>query len=176
MRHSSPAILHCYKDSRLGLKFFEEPLSSPIATFPLTSIIFPRLRPLRPLSLVQYFKMDFFTLPWNRSYNSTLEFVSTLTLVLLVLYCLCVATFRLFFSPLRSIPGPWYAAVSDLWHLSHVLRLRRCRGIDELFNKYGPIVRVAPNIVAFLDVKAMKVVYGTNARLSKSSMYKSCMT
>jgi hypothetical protein len=120
--------------------------------------------------------MELLILPWNPTNGSVLNFVSALVLSVIVSYCVCVATYRLFFSPLSSIPGPWYAAVSDLWHLSHVIRLRRCRGIDDLFKKYGPIVRVAPNLVAFLDANSMKVVYGTSARLHKSMQYKSLMT
>jgi hypothetical protein len=120
--------------------------------------------------------MELLILPWKLENSSVLNIVPTLVLSVIVSYCVCVATYRLFFSPLRSIPGPWYAAVSDLWHLSHVLRLRRCRGIDDLFKKYGPIVRIAPNMVAFLDVNSMKVVYGTSSRLSKTTQYKSFVT
>lgn len=93
---------------------------------------------------------------------------------------------RLFLSPLARarLPGPWYAAISDLWLISHVLRLRRCRAIDSLLDVYGgrnesgkggKIVRVAPNMVVFLDVEERKRVYGVSARLEKSTFYK-CLT
>ena len=95
----------------------------------------------------------------------------------------CVSTYyifrsihRLYVSPLRSIPGPRFAAISDLWLISHVLRLRRCRAVHDLFKQYGPIVRAAPNKVFFLDVQTMKHVYGASARLSKSAFYKSLLT
>ncbi|OCB88939.1 cytochrome P450 [Sanghuangporus baumii] len=56
-----------------------------------------------------------------------------------------------------------------------MLRLRRCRAIDDLLRKYGPIVRVAPNKVIFLDSATMKVVYGVSSKLNKSKFYK-CLT
>ena len=99
----------------------------------------------------------------------------------LILYLLILVTYRLFFSPLAraAIPGPWYAAISDLWILSHVLRMRRCRAIHEALEAYskagskGKIVRIAPNTVIFVDIEERKKVYGVQERLWKSQFYKS---
>ncbi|KAJ7060212.1 hypothetical protein C8F01DRAFT_1253543 [Mycena amicta] len=60
-----------------------------------------------------------------------------------------------FFHPLSSIPGPWYAAVSSLWITTHVLRLEQCKTIHALFQTYGPVVRIAPNEIAFSDLGKM---------------------
>lgn len=79
--------------------------------------------------------------------------------------------YQLFFSPLRSIPGPWYAGGSGLWNSTQVLLLRRCHALHNLMKEYGPIVRVAPNIVVFTDLTAMRTVYGVNAKLNKTPMY-----
>ena len=91
-------------------------------------------------------------------------------------YWISSAIYNLFLSPLSSIPGPWYAAISDLWLNIHVLLLRRCRAIDDVLRRYGPIVRIAPNKVIFLDPTIMKHVYGAGSKLSKSSFYKSVVT
>ncbi|KAF7303415.1 hypothetical protein MIND_00570000 [Mycena indigotica] len=106
--------------------------------------------------------------------------MSTLSLSLVALALLCVAllvraTYLLFFHPLSSIPGPWYAAVSSLWITTHVLRLEQCKTIHALFQVYGPVVRIAPNKVAFCDLGAMKSVYST-CKLDKSDYYKSVLT
>ena len=91
------------------------------------------------------------------------------------LYLILCALYQLYFSPLCDIPGPWYAAISDFWLTTHVLRLQQCRVIDALFKKYGPVVRVAPNKVVFNDLSTTKNVYSI-LRFDKSTYYKSLLT
>ncbi|KAJ7111343.1 cytochrome P450 [Mycena epipterygia] len=104
---------------------------------------------------------------------SSLVFV--LALPALLLFLIFRAIHLLFFHPLSSIPGPWYAAVSSLWITSHVLRLEQCKTIHALFQTYGPVVRIAPNKVVFCDLGAMKSVYST-WKFDKSDYYKSLLT
>ncbi|KAF8188766.1 cytochrome P450 [Mycena galopus ATCC 62051] len=101
--------------------------------------------------------------------------VLVLALPALLLVCVCRAIHLLFFHPLSSIPGPWYAAVSSLWITTHVLRLEQCKTIHALFQTYGPVVRIAPNKVVFCDLGAMKSVYST-WKFDKSDYYKSLLT
>lgn len=70
--------------------------------------------------------------------------------------------YRLMFSPLAAVPGPWYAAVSDFWLTTHVMRLRQCFAVHDLFERYGPIVRIGPNKIAFRDQQAMRSVYSVH--------------
>lgn len=91
------------------------------------------------------------------------------------LYFLSNAFYQLFLSPLRHIPGPWYAAISEAWLSSHVFRLRQCRAVQSLFEDYGPIVRIAPNKVAYRDAATNKRIYN-NSKFSKSTFYKALMT
>lgn len=92
-----------------------------------------------------------------------------------ILYAILRVIFQLFFSPLNTIPGPWYAAVSDFWLVTHVARLQQCKIIHELFDAYGPIVRVGPNKVVFRDALSAKRVYSVD-KLDKSAFYKSFQT
>jgi hypothetical protein len=85
------------------------------------------------------------------------------------------AIYNLFLSPLSAIPGPWYAAVSDFWITTHVLRLRQCKVVQELFDSYGPVVRIGPNKVVFRDLSTMRSVY-TVHKFDKSSYYKGLLT
>ncbi|KAG6868113.1 hypothetical protein C0993_007491 [Termitomyces sp. T159_Od127] len=85
------------------------------------------------------------------------------------------AIYNLFLSPLSAIPGPWYAAVSDLWITTHVLRLQQCKIIHELFEKYGPVVRIGPNKVVFRDLSTMRNVYSIH-KFDKSPFYKGLLT
>lgn len=98
------------------------------------------------------------------------------TALVLILFFIAVASHRIILMPLHNVPGPWYAAISDLWFTFHVLRLRRCRAINDLLTKYGPIVRVTPNRVIFNDINVMKSVYGVRNRLNKSTFYKCLQT
>ncbi|KAJ6535342.1 cytochrome P450 [Mycena vulgaris] len=75
-----------------------------------------------------------------------------------------------FFSPLSSIPGPWYAAVSDLWLSTHLIRFKQTSTIHELFQIYGPVVRVGPKKVAFCNLAAMREVY-SQQKFPKSDLY-----
>lgn len=100
----------------------------------------------------------------------------SMTLIILSVYLFSVATYRLFLSPLRSVPGPWYAAISSFWMTTHTLCLRRCRAIEELVQKYGPIVHVDPNTVIFVDIPTFRSVYGVSSKLAKAPFYKSLLT
>ncbi|KAH7921089.1 cytochrome P450 [Leucogyrophana mollusca] len=91
------------------------------------------------------------------------------------LYASLRAIYNLFFSPLSSIPGPWYAAISSFWITTHVLRLQQCKTNHRLFEDYGPVVRVAPNKVIFKDVASMRSIYSVH-KFDKSTFYKSLMT
>ncbi|KAI0254878.1 cytochrome P450 [Lactifluus subvellereus] len=98
-----------------------------------------------------------------------------ITGVFVALYFVLCAIYQLCFSPLCDIPGPWYAAISDFWLTTHVLRLQQCRTIDTLFEMYGPVVRVGPNKVVFNDLSTTKSVYSI-LKFDKSTYYKSLLT
>ncbi|KAF1924313.1 benzoate 4-monooxygenase cytochrome P450 [Didymella exigua CBS 183.55] len=61
--------------------------------------------------------------------------------------------------PLRSIPGPWISSVTSLW-----IRWQRWHGrlsfeADKLMARYGPIVRISPNLVILNDPEAVEKVF-----------------
>ena len=62
-------------------------------------------------------------------------------------------------SPLRKIPGPGLSLFTS-WVLKyHELRANRTRYIHALHLQYGPVVRIAPNEVAFASTDAVKEIY-----------------
>ncbi|TBU27841.1 cytochrome P450 [Dichomitus squalens] len=79
--------------------------------------------------------------------------------------------YHAYFSPLSGIPGPWYAAISDIYTLVVAARLVQCNTIHSLFERYGPIVRIGPRRVVFCDRIAMKSVYCIH-KFEKSTFYK----
>ncbi|EJD32604.1 cytochrome P450, partial [Auricularia subglabra TFB-10046 SS5] len=80
--------------------------------------------------------------------------------------------YELYLSPLgrQKIPGPKLLAVSNAWYQLSMLARRRTFNIHDLFEKYGPVVRVGSGVVAFRDVEIVKEIYRTH-RFRKSSWY-----
>ncbi|KAF9254261.1 cytochrome P450 [Marasmius fiardii PR-910] len=97
------------------------------------------------------------------------------TLLALIIYASIRAIYNLFLSPLSAIPGPWYAAISDFWLTTHVVRLEQCKVVHSLFEQYGPVVRVGPNKVFFNDLSSTRNVYSIH-KFDKSDYYKSLLT
>ncbi|KAH7097809.1 cytochrome P450 [Auriculariales sp. MPI-PUGE-AT-0066] len=64
-------------------------------------------------------------------------------------------------SPLarQRIPGPWYAAISDIWYGWHGVTCDRTPALAQLFEQYGPVVRIGANRVAFNDVPTIHRIY-----------------
>lgn len=106
-------------------------------------------------------------IPWSWKATLALGFLLAVTagIVAHVVY-------QLFFSPLKDVPGPKLAAISDLWLLRKLYRLEKCATIHRGFAEYGPLIRIGPNKVAFNSVELIKPVYGVGTRCVKSSWYK----
>lgn len=69
-------------------------------------------------------------------------------LVLLLCYRAC-------FHPLARYPGPRLASITGLWRLWHCIIGDWSDIILELHEKYGRIVRLAPNELSVVDESAM---------------------
>ncbi|KAK4661539.1 uncharacterized protein QC763_705370 [Podospora pseudopauciseta] len=79
-----------------------------------------------------------------------------LALALLLIYLL---------SPLLSrdpLPGPLYARLTSLILKYHEFTATRTTYIHSLHLRYGPVVRIAPNEVAFASAAAAKEIYCSN--------------
>ncbi|KAK3942996.1 putative sterigmatocystin biosynthesis P450 monooxygenase [Diplogelasinospora grovesii] len=66
---------------------------------------------------------------------------------------------RIILSPLNAIPGPLYARFTGLVLKYNEFRANRTRYIHDLHQKYGPVVRVGPNEVAFASANGVKEIY-----------------
>jgi hypothetical protein len=79
------------------------------------------------------------------------SFVVVVVVAVYILRCLS--------SPLNKIPGPPLARYTSLilkWHEFHTDRRKY---IHNLHLRYGPVVRIAPNEVAFSSLAAVKEIY-----------------
>lgn len=68
---------------------------------------------------------------------------------------------RSLLSPLRKVPGPSLNRVTSLVLKYHEFTANRTKYIHALHLKYGPVVRIAPNEVAFSSLAAVKEIYSS---------------
>ncbi|CAG8953710.1 hypothetical protein HYFRA_00006599 [Hymenoscyphus fraxineus] len=67
--------------------------------------------------------------------------------------------YSIYFHPLRHFPGPFWASISNFWKLYiAITKESHIRGI-KYHEKYGPVIRVAPNLLVFNDPMLLPTVY-----------------
>lgn len=72
---------------------------------------------------------------------------------------------------LRSIPGPFIARFSKLYRLVNIARGDCPDFYLRVHEKYGQIVRLAPNFVSLSDPAVVPVIFGINHNYLKSGFY-----
>ncbi|RDX42351.1 cytochrome P450 [Lentinus brumalis] len=83
--------------------------------------------------------------------------------------CGTTALYRLSpWHPLASYPGPWQARVTSLWLTCRSLRGQRYLLLDNLHRRYGPFVRIGPNILSINSASAIPLYVG----MEKSETYR----
>jgi benzoate 4-monooxygenase len=96
--------------------------------------------------------------------------VLPLALLVAIGYPLYTIFYRLFFSPLSKIPGPWQTRISSILEVNALKEQRRTQWISELFaqNPGAVAVRTGPSSVSFNHPDAVKAIYG---KLPLSSLH-----
>ncbi len=75
-------------------------------------------------------------------------------------------------SPLRPIPGPWYAKVSQAWPLAVEATGERHFYLHALHERYGPVVRIGPTEVSFASADATRDIYvGVSVAVAAAASY-----
>ncbi|KAF2398789.1 benzoate 4-monooxygenase cytochrome P450 [Trichodelitschia bisporula] len=77
-----------------------------------------------------------------------------------ILYPFAAVIYNLFFHPLRKFPGPRLAAATKLAKSYYLARGETVDWISKLHDKYGPVVRVAPSELSFIEAQGWKDIYG----------------
>ncbi|PWN92576.1 cytochrome P450 [Acaromyces ingoldii] len=70
------------------------------------------------------------------------------------------AFYAVFLHPLAGVPGPRLAKVTRGWHTYKCFKGQWHQVILDLHEKYGPVVRIAPDEVSFVDATALKKLFG----------------
>ncbi|KAH7329619.1 cytochrome P450 [Stachybotrys elegans] len=83
-------------------------------------------------------------------------------MVIAICTCYLVAhiAYNIFLHPLASYPGPISHRISIFPRTFQEVRGQLPFHVAKLHLKYGPVVRIAPNELAFCDVEAWKDIYG----------------
>ncbi|EXJ72498.1 uncharacterized protein A1O5_05003 [Cladophialophora psammophila CBS 110553] len=76
-----------------------------------------------------------------------------------------------YLTPLRKVPGPFWASCSRIPRFFAVLVGRPHEWELGLHQKYGPLVRVGPDLLSVGDCAEMDQIYGTSTKFRKSSFY-----
>ncbi|KAI1077061.1 putative cytochrome P450 [Whalleya microplaca] len=82
-------------------------------------------------------------------------------------YWLGWCAYLLLLHPLAKYPGPKLAAITELWYAKTYTSGRWHLIINELHQKYGDVVRIAPNELSFASVQAFKDIYGPQTKSRK---------
>lgn len=77
-----------------------------------------------------------------------------------LLYSIAHAIYNLYFHPLSKFPGPLLHRASLLPFVYKALRGRLSTEMLALHERYGTVVRIAPNELAFSSAQAWKDIYG----------------
>ncbi|KAL2157081.1 hypothetical protein VTH06DRAFT_7037 [Thermothelomyces fergusii] len=75
-------------------------------------------------------------------------------------------------SPLKQYPGPFLAGWTNLWRVWQVYSGEYAPRIKKLHEKYGPVVRIGPNLLDLDIPDLFRVIYGTDGKWIKSDFYK----
>lgn len=76
-----------------------------------------------------------------------------------------------YFTPLRHIPGPWYAALTNVPLKLATLRGHRLHHIHALHQRHGAVVRIAPAEVDFSSLSAFRAIHRVGGNYVKTPWY-----
>ena len=71
-------------------------------------------------------------------------------------YRLAIVIYNLFFHPLATVPGPRFYGASNVLYAWGLIAGNWTYTLKDLHDKYGPVVRFAPNYVSFITTGAWK--------------------
>lgn len=106
---------------------------------------------------------------WTEKLGVSLLYTFGAGLGLVVFYSVYRVIYNIFFHPLRDWPGPRWGAVSDFFKL-WILNTKQAHTLGLKYHqKYGPVVRAAPNLLAVNDPRLLPVIY--HRRANKTDVY-----
>ncbi len=79
--------------------------------------------------------------------------------------------YRIFFSPLKTFPGPLGARLSNLWFSAHLSKRDAHKRILALHQEYGDFCRIGSSDLSITHPKAVHDIYGFGSKCTKGDWY-----
>ena len=91
------------------------------------------------------------------------------SLTSLILVVTLYAIYHVFTDTLKAFPGPLFARFTNLWRM-YVSSLGHAPLVNrKLHDRFGPAVRMGPNMISLSDVELIKTVYANDEQYIKVS-------
>ncbi|KAL4988012.1 cytochrome P450 [Aspergillus falconensis] len=110
---------------------------------------------------------DFYATLLSIQWLSVLSYIGNFFMVLSIIKAIRLA----YFSPLKQIPGPWYASLTGLRLSWSVFANNRIHYVHSLHQKYGPIVRIGPREIDVADPVAGREIHRMGSGFTKAPFY-----
>jgi cytochrome P450 len=126
-----------------------------------------RLAALVPITWSAAFIILCRNVPWLQAALDTTLLLSSFATGLFT----SILIYRLFFHPLRSIPGPTLAKATKFWHSIKLSNLQNQKLLETLHGQYGDIIRIGPNEVVVFRPDGVPAVHGPGSTCIKAPWY-----
>ncbi|RYP39104.1 hypothetical protein DL766_000560 [Monosporascus sp. MC13-8B] len=103
--------------------------------------------------------------------SSGLVLIKEYWLVLPAVFLVLRAIYKRYASPLRRYRGPFLASFSRLWKVISTVKGQTNYDHIQLHQRYGPIVRIAPNEVSMSSPTAARTLLSAGKRFYKTDFY-----
>ncbi|KAL8979253.1 MAG: hypothetical protein Q9177_006190 [Variospora cf. flavescens] len=97
---------------------------------------------------------------------------SELVVALLLAVCTAYITRQTILSPLKHVPGPYLAKLTNIYLLFIYYRRRQYPVTRHLHDRYGAAVRIGPNHVSLNDPTLIKKIYDMKGQYVKTPRYR----
>ncbi|CAH0047591.1 unnamed protein product [Clonostachys solani] len=103
----------------------------------------------------------------TRVTNTLVDYWNIVLILLVIYYC----TVTIFSRGLHRIPGPFLRALSPIPRLLSVYKGFSYEDDSALHQRYGPIVRLGPNLLSVNSADELHTIYGVSTLFYKSRFY-----
>ncbi|KAL4806606.1 cytochrome P450 [Aspergillus unguis] len=91
---------------------------------------------------------------------------------ILAVVTLIYIIYQRYIHPLARYPGPFLASITDTWQAYQFYTLKQPYNLTKLHEKYGPIVRYAPDKLSITHESAIPIIYAKSSRaMPKTEFY-----
>ncbi|KAK8069501.1 isotrichodermin C-15 hydroxylase [Apiospora phragmitis] len=104
--------------------------------------------------------MDEFIQTFGQLPSSRAPLLALAVPVTVLLWAVGKAVYNVYFHPLASYPGPLLARATRLYHAYYDIKGVSIWKVKDWHEKYGPIVRIAPDELSYTDSRAWPAIYG----------------